>query len=127
MATVITRLDPVIDPADAGMVDRRTFSIPAAAITGNGNSDVFYVGDKGTLRLTQTTTGVSGTSPTLDVVVQTCQTPDGTFVSAGTLAQITGAGSEFKAFAVGRYVRLNYTIGGSSTPTVTAGFEGEAV
>lgn len=127
MANVITQNDPVIDPADSAMVERRSFSIPAAAVAANGNSDVFYVEDKGVLRLTQTTTAVSGTSPTLDVIVQTCQTSDGTFISAGTLAQITAASSQFKTFSVGRWVRLNYTVGGSSTPTVTVGFEAEAV
>lgn len=127
MATLIAPIKPQIDPNANQMVSRREISIPAAAIAATGTGDVFYVGDAGTLRLTQTTTAVSGTSPTLDVTVKTCQTPDGTFVSAGTLTQITGAGSEFKTFAVGRYVRLDWTLGGSSTPTVTAGFDGELV
>lgn len=127
MATLIAPIKPQIDPTANQMVSRREISIPAAAIAATGTSDVFYVGDAGTLRLTQTTSAVSGTSPTLDVTVKTCQTPDGTFVSAGTLTQITGAGSEFKTFAVGRYVRLDWTLGGSSTPTVTVGFEAEVV
>jgi len=127
MATQMKTLDPTVEPFDAGMLERRRLSVALAAIAATGTSDVFYAGDCGTLRLTQTTSAVSGNSPTLDVVVQTCQTPDGTFVSAGALAQITGAGAEFKTFAVGRYVRLSWTIGGSSTPIVTAGFEGELV
>lgn len=127
MATQMKTLDPTVEPFDAGVLERRKLSVAAAAIGATGTSDVFYAGDCGTLRLTQTTSAVSGTSPTLDVTVKTCQTPDGTFVSAGTLTQITGAGAEFKTFAVGRYVRLDWTLGGSSTPTVTAGFEGELV
>jgi hypothetical protein len=127
MPTQMKTLDPTIESFDGGMLERRKLSVAAAAIAATGASDVFYAGDRGTLRLTQTTSAVSGTSPTLDVAVKTCQTPDGTFVTAGSLTQITGAGSEFKAFAVGRYVRLDWTLGGSSTPTVTAGFEGELV
>lgn len=127
MATVTQTRDPVIDPTDGAMLERRKISIAAAAIAASGSSDVFYAGDRGTLRLTQTTSDVSGTSPTLDVTVMTCQTKDGTFVSAGTLTQITGAGGQFKPFSVGRFVRLDWTLGGSSTPTVTVGFEGELV
>lgn len=127
MATIITRDEPTIDPTDARMVARRPFSIPSAAISATGTSDVFFVGDKRTLRLRQTTSAVSGTSPTLDVSVKTCDTVDGTFVSVGTLAQITAASGEHKAFPIGRFVRLDWTLGGSSTPTVTVGFEAEAV
>lgn len=127
MATLIAPHNPAIEPTVNEMVSRRSISIPAAALAADGTSDVFYVGDKGVLRLTQTTSAVSGTSPTLDVTVKTCQTPDGTFVSAGTLTQITGTGGQFKPFAVGRYVRLDWVIGGSSTPTVTVGFEAEVV
>ena len=127
MATVTQTRDPVIDPTDGAMLERRKISIADAAIAASGSSDVFYAGDRGTLRLTQTTSDVSGTSPTLDVTVMTCQTKDGTFVSAGTLTQITGAGGQFKPFSVGRFVRLDWTLGGSSTPTVTVGFEGELV
>lgn len=127
MATIITRDEPTIDPTDGRMVSRRPISIAAAAVAATGTSDVFFVGDKGTLRLKQTTSAVSGTSPTLDVSVKTSDAADGTFVSVGTLAQITAASSEYKAFSVGRFVRLDWTLGGSSTPTVTVGFEGEAV
>lgn len=126
MATLIAPRDPQIDPADAAMVDRRALSIAAAALAANGNSDAFFVGDKGTLRLSQTTSAVSGTSPTLDVSVKT--SADGvTWYTAGTFTQITGAGTERKCCAVDRWVRLDWTIGGSSTPTVTAGFDGEVV
>ena len=127
MATFLFLNDPVVEPFTGQVLERSAANIPAAAIAATGVSDVFCAGDRGTLRLTQTTSAVSGTSPTLDVTVKTSQTPDGTFVSAGTLTQITGAGSEFKAFAVGRYVRLDWTLGGSSTPTVTAGFAMELV
>lgn len=127
MATKIAPINPQLEPTANQMVSRRTISIPAAALASSSNSDVFYVGDKGVLRARQTTTGVSGTSPTLDVTVMTCDTPDGTFYSAGTFTQITGAGNQRKAFAVDRYVRFDWTIGGSSTPTVTVGFEAEAV
>ena len=122
---VFTRA-PAIDPADGAMLERRAVSVASAIIAATGTSDEFYVGDCGTLRLSATCTAVSGTSPTLDVTVKT--SADGvTYYTAGTFTQITGAGSERKVFPVDRWVRLDWTLGGSSTPKVTASFDGEAV
>lgn len=116
----------VIDPADNAMLERRKVAIALAAIAATGTTDEFYVGDCGVLRCTLTCTAVSGTSPTLDTVVQT--SADGsTWYSAGSFTQVTGAGAERKTFAVDRWVRFSHTIGGSSTPTVTAKLDGEAV
>jgi hypothetical protein len=127
MSNVIAPNNPAIDPADAAMVERRTLSVALAVLGASANTDAFYVGDKGVLRATQTCTAVSGTSPTLDTTVMTCDTPDGTFYSAGTFTQVTAAGAQRKTFAVDRWVRFDRVIGGSSTPTVTHSIEAEAV
>jgi hypothetical protein len=126
MAAHTRTRDPVIDPADNAMLERRKVAIASAAISATGTTDQFYLGDCGTFRCTLTCTAVSGTSPTLDTVVQT--SADGsTWYSAGAFTQVTGAGAERKCFAVDRWVRFSHTIGGSSTPTVTASIDGEAV
>lgn len=104
---------------------------PAATgteITETGTSAVIENGDKGTVRLTQTTSATAGTSPTLDVKVQTCHTEDGTFrdVHEGAFTQITDVGTESKSVGgLDRFTRLYYTLGGSGTPIVTLGIDGE--
>lgn len=126
MADITRTRDPQIDPADGAMVERRKIQVASAIIAATGTGDSFYVGDCGTLRLTLTCTAVSGTSPTLDTVIQTSK--DGTtWYTAGTFTQITAAASERKCVAVDRWVRLSHTIGGTDTPKVTASFDGEAV
>lgn len=76
--------------------------------------------------LTLTTTAVSGTSPTLDVTVQTAS--DSAFttpVTVGTFAQKTSATSERKIFTgLDSYMRFSSVVGGSATPTVTWGIAG---
>lgn len=66
-------------------------------------------------------TAVSGTSPTLDVKVQS--SPDDSIwadVASGSITQFTAAATRLVAVSnIGRYVRAYYTIGGSATPTVT--------
>ncbi len=63
-------------------------------------------------------TAVSGTSPTLDVKVQT-KGPDGKWYEIASFAQKTAAGNEAKAITnYGEILRVAYTIGGT-TPSVT--------
>lgn len=127
MANRIAPIDPVIDPADVRMVDRRKIDIPAAAFADNGSTDAFYVGDKGVLRATQTCASRTGTNPTCDVTVMTCATQGGTFYAAGTFTQLTAAGAQRKCFAVDRWVRFDVALGGTDTPTFTLAFDAEAV
>lgn len=70
-------------------------------------------------------TARSGTTPTLDVTVQTSY--DGsTWRTAGTFAQSTAVGSERKSFTgLDRYVRANGVITGT-TPSFTCSVTGEA-
>lgn len=66
-------------------------------------------------------TAVSGTSPTLDAVVRH-SADDTTYADLATFTQATAATAERKTVTgtVNRYLKCSLTIGGSSTPTVTA-------
>lgn len=78
------------------------------------------VGDKIEIRdLKLTVTAVSGTSPTLDVTVQT--SPDAsTWTPVGTFTQKTTAGTQTKNFiGLDRYVQVAWVIGGTGSPSVT--------
>lgn len=69
---------------------------------------------------------VSGTSPTLDVVIETRRDSSDTWRSLGAFAQKTTAVTERKGFAgVDRQVRANYTIAGTS-PSFTFAVTGDA-
>jgi hypothetical protein len=98
----------------------------SAARTATGSGSALELGDRGTLRLILTVSAASGTTPTLDVTVETSF--DGsTWRSAGTFAQRTSAASERKSFpGCDRFVRISYTIGGT-TPSFTFSVSGEAV
>ena len=64
-------------------------------------------------------TAVSGTSPTLDITVQT-SADNSIWATLTTFTQITSVSTNIKFISnIGKYVRVKYTIGGSSTPTFT--------
>ena len=95
--------------------------------SGASYSPAFEAGDRGTVRLTQTTSLTGGTSPTLDIKVQTSH-DNVTYhdVHEGSFTQITNVGTEQKCVSgIDRYARLCYTLGGSGTPKVTLGVTGE--
>lgn len=99
----------------------------AASRTTSSNGSAVDVGGAHTLRLALVCSSRSGTSPTLDVKVQT--SPDGTnWYDVAAFAQITAAGTSYKSFSgLDRYVRAAWTIGGSSTPTFAFSVAGELV
>lgn len=101
-----------------------TLASPAAH-TASGTGDAVELGPFTTLRLVVTTSAVSGTTPTLDLTVETSH--DGsTWRSHGTLAQITATGTQRKSFGgLDRYARLAWTVGGT-TPSFTFGVTAEA-
>ena len=68
-------------------------------------------------------TVVSGTNPTLDVLVQ--ESLDGTnWYTLIAFTQATATGLELKKAAnPGRYIRAKWTIGGTDTPTFTFSVE----
>lgn len=98
----------------------------SAARTATGDGSSVEVGDRGVVRLLLDVTAASGTSPTLDVTVETSF--DGTtWRQAGTFTQQTAVGTERKSFSgLDRFVRVTWTIGGT-TPSFTFEVSGEAV
>lgn len=109
---------------DQRSMDRRALAIPSqSAVTATGTDTfVMFVGDYSTLRLTLNVTARSGTTPTLDVDVLTCDTEGGTYYVAGSFAQKTSVTSERKTFTVDRFVKLKWTISGT-TPSFTFSFD----
>lgn len=103
---------------------------PSGAITATAAGTGLELGDKGTLRLTQNITAVSGTSPTLDTAVQTSRDNGATdaWRTIASFTQKTGVTSERKCFAgLDHWVRLNHTVGGTGSPSFTVTYTGSAV
>lgn len=101
------------------------FPSAARAATVNGNE--LELGDKGDARLKLDVTAASGTTPTLDVAIQTRADAADSWRAVAAFAQKTAAGSERKCFAgLDRFVRAVATIGGT-TPSFTFSVSGEAV
>jgi hypothetical protein len=108
--------------------DPVTFLQAGGVISASGSSAVLEVGDRGTARITANFSAVAGTGPTLDIAVMTCDTPGGSFRQVGTFTQFTATGSQRKSFAgLDRFVRLDYTLGGSASPSFTGTIDGECV
>ena len=100
---------------------------PSAAMTATTTGEVMEMGDLTTLRMTLDVTAASGTTPTLDVVIQT--SPDGTtgWQTLGTFGQKTAVSSERNVFpGADRYVRAVATISGT-TPSFTFSLTGDAL
>lgn len=97
----------------------------SAARTATGNGSAFEPGDKAIARLRLNVTAAAGTSPTLNVTIQTSH--DGTtWRSAGTFTQATAVSEQRAAFSIDRFVRATWTIAGTS-PSFTFSITGEAV
>jgi hypothetical protein len=102
---------------------------PAAALTVTVAGPGLETGDKGTLRLTQNITAVTGTTPTLVTDVQTSKDNAATdpYRTVASFTSKTGVTSERKCFAgLDHWVRLNHTLGGT-TPSFTVTYTGSAV
>lgn len=98
----------------------------AVTRTADGNGATVEIGDQGTLRLRLNVTAASGTSPTLDITLQTSKDAS-TWRTLGTFAQATAVGAERKSFSgCDRYVRANADLGGT-TPSFTYTIDGETV
>jgi hypothetical protein len=113
--------------SDGRFVDSRDVTLHAsAARTATGTGTVSEeTGHRRTLALVLAITAATGTTPTLDVTVQTSR--DGsTWYTAGTFTQATATGTQRKVFALDRYVRVIWTIGGT-TPSFTFSASGELV
>jgi len=115
-------------PEGAG---RYANTVPVTLATGTvsatGAQTSIELGDRNHLRLDLVITAQTGSSPTLDVAVQT--SPDNsTWTTVASFAQQTGAATVHKLFGpIDRFVRVSETIGGTSSPSFTRTITGEAV
>lgn len=101
----------------------------STAETATGNDTAVELGDVATVRLVLAVTAASGTTPTLDVTVETSMDNGVTdaWRSLGTFAQKTAAGSERKSFGgCDRWVRTRRVVAGT-TPSFTYTVSGEGV
>lgn len=100
----------------------------SSALTATANGDSYELGDKGTMRLASDVTAVSGTSPTVHVQIQTRALASDSWRTIGAFDIQSAAGVQYQTFpGCDRFVRGQYTLGGSATPTVTFSVTGTAV
>lgn len=119
-----------IDPTTRQHVDSKAVTLLAASSRiASEDSAWIDVGDAHTLRLDLDITAASGTSPTLDVTIQTRRDANDTARTAGTFTQaVNASGDQRKCFsALDRQIRAVTTIGGTSTPTFAFSLSGELV
>ncbi len=116
--------------AEAEVPDGSSATAETKTATANGNG--VELGDVGTLRLKLNVTAASGTTPTLDIKVQTSADNGVTdawrdLAVSASFGQKTGVAAEQKCFVgCDRWVRVVKTIGGT-TPSFTYTIFGEAV
>lgn len=99
----------------------RSTPVPSAARTANGNSlTVTGYSPTEALRAQLDVTAASGTSPTLDVVIQDSLDGGATWNTIGTFAQRTAAARQVINVAApfAPLLRVSWTIGGT-TPSFT--------
>jgi hypothetical protein len=104
--------------------------LAATALTTTGTTTGMDVGGAGTLRCQVQVSATSGTSPSVTVTVQTSHdngATDSWRTAGAAFSAITSvANSPYQCFAVDRYVRVSYTVSGT-TPSLTTAVVGEAV
>ena len=92
--------------------------VPSAAKTADGQSSPIEVSEYLEAQVLLDVAAVSGTSPTLDLVIETSPDKSNWFTHA-TFSQKTAAGKDLKTLSnLGKYLRARWTIGGT-TPSVT--------
>ncbi len=102
---------------------------PGTVVTATANgTTVLKPVNKATARLVLDVTAASGTTPSLTVNVQTSYDNGDTdaWRTVASFAAKTGVAKERKSFSIDRYVRLSYTVSGT-TPSFTFGVTGEIV
>lgn len=104
--------------------------LASGALTTTGTSAAIDVNGAGTLRAQVQVSAVSGTTPSVTVTIQTSHdagSTDAWRTAGAAFTAITAAGnSPWQSFAVDRYVRVSYTVSGT-TPSLTTAVVGEAV
>lgn len=104
--------------------------LASGALTTTGTSSAIDVGGAGTLRAQVQVSAVSGTTPSATVTIQTSHDAgvSDAWRTAGAAygAITTVSNSPWQCFVVDRYVRVSYTVSGT-TPSLTTTVVGEAV
>lgn len=101
--------------------------VESAAKTATFTSDVYEMGSCTQARLTLDVTVVSGTTPTLDVVIQTSPDNSAWTTAFNGFGQVSAVGSQYREIpCAGRYIRAVCTIGGTN-PSFTMSLTGRAV
>lgn len=102
--------------------------LASATRTTSGTSEVYEVGDKGTLRLDLDVTAVSGTAPRLHVQIETRKAyASGTWRVVDAFDVATAVSAQRRAMSgCDRHVRVVYTLEGT-TPSFAFSVSGEAV
>lgn len=100
----------------------------SAARTSSTTSDVYEVGDKGTLRLSLAISAISGTGASLHAQIETRESySSGTWRVVDAFGPKTATGTEYRSMSgLDRFVRAVCTIAGSS-PSITFALTGTAV
>ena len=92
--------------------------VPSGAQTVNGQSNPIEASEYLEAHALLDVTVVSGTSPTLDLVIETSPDKVSWFIHT-TFSQKTAVGKDFKTLSnLGRFLRARWTIGGT-TPSFT--------
>lgn len=102
--------------------------LASATRTSTTTSDVYEVGDKGTLRLSLAITAASGTAPTLHAQIETREAyGSGSWRVVDAFPVQSGTGTVRRSMSgLDRFVRAVCTLGGTS-PSFTFSLSGEAV
>jgi hypothetical protein len=109
-----------------GDVTRPDAAVASAARTTTGTSAAFSTGSADSLEGTLTVTAASGTTPTLDVTLETSIDGGTTYDTVGAFAQKTAAGADGHVFGpLGDTCRWRWTIAGT-TPSFTFTVDVEA-
>lgn len=105
----------------AGDRVRSDAAVASAARTATGTSAAFDTGPADSFEATLTCTTRSGTTPTLDVTLETSIDGGTTWDTVGAFAQLTAASADGHVFGpLGDKCRWKWTIGGT-TPSFTFG------
>src|SRR4051812_7515548 len=102
-----------------GEESRSDAAVASAARTATGTSTAFNVEDAESLEATLTVSARSGTTPTLDVTLETSIDDGTTWDTVGAFSQFTNTGSDGHVFGpLGDKCRWKWTIAGT-TPSFT--------
>lgn len=108
-----------VQPVESSALENTLHASVATTASGNSNDLPVSAYVRGVFYLDVTV--VSGTNPTLDVIIEGKDALSGTYFTLATFAQKIAAGFERKELATlfDGWIRAKWTIGGTDTPTFT--------